>query len=74
MKDSGAFIKLNDIDEGDYRRKYLRLDGNKREFVLDEEKNIFISQKDIRAVQLAKGAILSAFLSLLKKVTQNLMI
>lgn len=29
VKDSGAFIKLNDIDEGDYRRKYLRLDGNK---------------------------------------------
>lgn len=67
VKDSGAFIKLNDIDEDDYRRKYLRLDGNKREFVLDEEKNIFISQKDIRSVQLAKGAILSAFLSLLKE-------
>lgn len=39
----------------------------KRIIILDPKENIYISQKDIRQVQLAKGAILSGFLILLEK-------
>lgn len=39
---------------------------NKKRVVLDEQNNIYLSQKDIRQVQLAKGAILSGVVTMLK--------
>ena len=45
----------------------IRMDGTKREFILCEKPEIVVTQGDVRHVQLAKGAILSGFLALLKK-------
>ena len=45
----------------------IRLNGKKREFVLKEKPDLYITQGDVRQVQLAKGAILSGFTALLKK-------
>ena len=39
---------------------------NKKRVVIDAANNIFISQKDIRQVQLAKGAILSGVVTMLR--------
>ena len=55
------------MGEEDYRQHLIRLNGTKREFVLDEKRDLFITQGDVRQVQLAKGAILSGFTALLKK-------
>jgi uncharacterized 2Fe-2S/4Fe-4S cluster protein (DUF4445 family) len=41
------------------------IDGRKS-FIIDAERGIYLTQKDIRQVQLAKGAILSGVYSLLK--------
>jgi len=63
---SGAIIKLDKLDKNDYRRKFMRLDGKKRELVISSKKEpIIVTQSDIRQVQLAKGAILSGFYALL---------
>ena len=57
----GAFAKPEDFDVGDYRRDILRYNGNKREAVLysSGETELFVTQSDVRQVQLAKGAIRS---------------
>lgn len=62
---SGTFIKPQSLESDDYRRKLFRSDGKKRTAVLSEK--LYITQNDIRQVQLAKGAILSGFYALLKK-------
>ncbi|MFB9986239.1 ASKHA domain-containing protein [Bacillus benzoevorans] len=73
VKKDGAFIKKEKLAESDYRYDMLQLDGKKREFVIktgggtSDEKNLFITQGDVRQVQLAKGAILSGFYALLKQ-------
>ena len=63
----GAFIKYDEIADDDWRKKYIRLNGSKREFVMHEEPEILVTQGDVRQVQLAKGAILSGFIALLNK-------
>ncbi|MBR4879469.1 MAG: DUF4445 domain-containing protein [Clostridia bacterium] len=65
VKKSGVFIKPESLDEGDWRRDILKLDGKKRYADLGD--GIIITQDDIRQVQLAKGAILSGFNVLLSK-------
>lgn len=68
VRKEGAFIKLKQLAESDYRYKMLQLDGIKREFIVTEEpKKLLITQGDVRQVQLAKGAILSGFIALLNK-------
>lgn len=68
IRKEGAFIKLKQLDESDYRYKMLQLDGIKREFIMVEEpEKLLITQGDVRQVQLAKGAILSGFIALLNK-------
>lgn len=67
VKKTGAFIKKEKLSEDDYRSSMLRLNGNKREFLIKEEPLILVTQADIRQVQLAKGAILSGFVALLRK-------
>lgn len=69
VRDNGAFIKLEKLEEDDYRLNRIQINNKKREFILyDDNKNkLLITQGDIRQVQLAKGAILSGFYALLKK-------
>lgn len=69
VRKDGAFIKLNKLEETDYRYPMLQLDGRKREFIMTETpEKLLITQGDVRQVQLAKGAILSGFYALLNKV------
>ncbi len=68
VRKQGAFIKLNKLDESDYRFKLMQENDRKREFILSgSPEKLLITQGDIRQVQLAKGAILSGFIALLKK-------
>ena len=68
VKKDGSFIKKDTIPEDDYRQKYIQLNGRKREFILGESPEpLYITQSDVRQVQLAKGAILSGFYALLNK-------
>lgn len=63
----GRIVDPEKLSDDDYRKKYIREDEDKgRIIILDESSNIYLSQKDIRQVQLAKGAILSGFITLLK--------
>jgi uncharacterized 2Fe-2S/4Fe-4S cluster protein (DUF4445 family) len=68
VKKDGSFIKKEKLAEDDYRQKYIRLNGKKREFMIeDKAQTLYITQSDIRQIQLAKGAILSGFYALLNK-------
>lgn len=67
VKKTGVFVKKEDLSPEDYRYPMIRLNGKKREFVLKEKPDLYITQGDVRQVQLAKGAILSGFTALLKK-------
>lgn len=78
LKKTGAFIQADALEDGDWRRKILRLEktddsreearAKKREAVLcSGEKEILVTQDDVRQVQLAKGAILSGFTALLQE-------
>jgi uncharacterized 2Fe-2S/4Fe-4S cluster protein (DUF4445 family) len=42
--------------------------AGKKRFIIDAERNIYLTQQDIRQVQLAKGAILSGIYALLEAV------
>lgn len=70
IRKDGAFIKLKDISEEDYRYPMLELDGRKRKFKMTE--TLRITQGDVRQVQLAKGAILSGFYALLKRAGKTM--
>ena len=59
VKKTGVFVKKDALDPEDYRYDLIRLNGTKRELILDDERDLFITQGDVRQVQLAKGAILS---------------
>lgn len=63
---NGTLLKEASLAVDDYRRHLLRSNGKKREVVLWD--NLYITQADIRQVQLAKGAILSGFYALLRKM------
>lgn len=63
---SGAFVRMEQLAEDDSRRQLLQVNGKKREVLLQKEPTpILVTQKDVRQVQLAKGAILSGFYALL---------
>lgn len=67
LRKTGAFIKLDRLSDDDYRKTMLRLNGISREFVLQREPELLVTQGDVRQVQLAKGAILSGFVALMNK-------
>lgn len=68
IKKDGAFIRPEKLDQNDYRHRFIRMNGKKREFLMAESpKELVITQGDVRQVQLAKGAILSGFFALLKE-------
>ena len=61
----GRLVKLEDLDENDKRRAFLKdLDGKS---VIDLG-DVYITKKDIRNIQLSKSAILSGILLLFKKL------
>ncbi len=63
VKPSGVFIKKSEEGPGADERLFLQ--GAKRAFRLGEQ--LIITQDDVRQVQLAKGAILSGFMALLRR-------
>lgn len=67
VEKGGAFVKLDKLDEEDYRLKYIELDGKKRNFIVQKNPKLLLTQSDVRQIQLAKGAILSGFYALLNK-------
>lgn len=69
VRKNGAFIKPEKLADGDWRKKMIEVDEEgKRSFVLvDSPEHLLVTQGDVRQVQLAKGAILSGFMALLKK-------
>ena len=72
VRKTGAFVKADKFDADDYRSKYIAVDGDgKRSFRMTEggdgTEPLYITQGDVRQVQLAKGAILSGFMALMKK-------
>ncbi len=72
VRKTGAFVKADKFDADDYRSKYIAVDEDgKRSFMMtkggDGTEPLYITQGDVRQVQLAKGAILSGFMALMKK-------
>ena len=67
VQKSGAFVKPDKLEQTDWRRKFIRMDGTKRELVMCEDPEILVTQSDVRQVQMAKGAILSGFMALLQE-------
>jgi len=72
VRKTGAFVKADKFSEDDYRSKYISVDEDgKRSFRMTEGGNgsepLYITQGDVRQVQLAKGAILSGFMALMRK-------
>ena len=70
VRKDGAFIKLKNLEETDYRYPMIEMDGIKRQFKMTED--LKITQGDVRQVQLVKGAILSGFYALLKKAGKEM--
>ncbi len=69
----GVFQKPENLPENDFRLAMLRTNGQKREFILvSGPEELLITQRDIRQVQLAKGAVLSGFFALLKKAGKSI--
>ncbi|MHB8074737.1 ASKHA domain-containing protein [Desulfosporosinus fructosivorans] len=63
----GNIVKPEELEVGDPRLSYIDLDGKKRRICIGEgPTKILISQGDVRQVQLAKSAILSGFVALVK--------
>lgn len=65
VKPRGAFLKLKDIDDSNPLKKLIGEEDGKRNFIITEK--VSVTQQDIIQVQLAKAAILSGFISLLRK-------
>ena len=59
-------MRRESLEEGDPRKTLLGQDGKKRYFILSESPALRVTQSDVRQVQLAKGAILSGFYTLLR--------
>ncbi len=72
IKNDGAIHSANDFSEDDFRRTLIIENGRKKSIRLTFDHNpITISQKDIRQVQLAKGAILAGIYTLLQAANIN---
>ena len=68
VRKNGTFIKPDTLPPGDYRLPYIKMDGKKRKFELAAKPvPLYVTQDDVRQIQLAKGAILTGFTALLKK-------
>lgn len=63
----GTFLRPDSLEEKDPRRRLIESFEGKRRFVLDEGQKLYITQGDIRQVQLAKAAISSGLSLLLEE-------
>ncbi len=66
INERGNIVKPELLDLDDFRHKYIIVENNKRFIKITDD--IRITQGDIRQVQLAKSAILSGFIALVKHV------
>lgn len=66
INERGNIVKPELLDSDDFRHKYIIMENKKRFIKITD--NIRITQGDIRQVQLAKSAILSGFIALVKHV------
>lgn len=66
INERGNIVKPELLDSGDFRHKYIIVENKKRFIKITD--NIRITQGDIRQVQLAKSAILSGFIALVRHV------
>lgn len=66
VNERGNIIKPESLELDDFRQNYLIVENNKRSIKVNND--IRITQGDIRQVQLAKSAILSGFVALVKYV------
>lgn len=66
INERGNIVKPELLDSDDFRHKYIIVENKKRFIKITD--NIRITQGDIRQVQLAKSAILSGFIALVKHV------
>lgn len=69
LRKSGAFVHPDRLPEGDDRKKYLHVnpeDGTRSVFLQENPVPVEITQKDVRQVQLTKGAIRSGIEILLE--------
>lgn len=64
LKSGGMLRRIEEFDDGDCRRDFLWQEGRNRGVRIYED--ISITQRDVRQVQLAKGAISSGFCALLE--------
>ena len=62
----GAIIKKEKLEPDDYRLKFISVDEEEKAFINIGD-GLYFSAKDIRQVQLAKGAILSGIICLTQK-------
>lgn len=63
----GKLAKKEELEEDDPLIDHFESVGSEKRFYLDKDKDIYINQADIRAVQLAKGAIYSSLMMILKR-------
>lgn len=66
VNERGNIVKPDSLELDDFRQKYLIVENKKRSIKIN--KDIRVTQGDIRQVQLAKSAILSGFIALVKHV------
>ncbi|OLS02192.1 ASKHA domain-containing protein [Tissierella creatinophila] len=66
VNERGNIVKPDSLESDDFRQKYLIVENKKRSIKIN--KDIRITQGDIRQVQLAKSAILSGFVALVNYV------
>lgn len=69
VRKTGAFVKANKFPEDDYRSALIETDedGKRSLIMTTSPEKLLITQGDVRQVQLAKGAILSGFVALLRE-------
>ena len=74
IRKTGAYIKKDRLAEDDPRNPLIGvLEDGKRYFIMHQGRNpLIISQGDVRQVQLAKGAILSGFVALLRNENMDM--
>ena len=65
VRKDGAFIKLKNLEETDYRYPMIEMDGIKRQFKMTED--LKITQGDVRQVQLAKEPFCLASMHFLRR-------
>lgn len=65
----GRIVDVNKLAKSDFRKNFIREEGKKRSIKVTED--IFLSQADIRQIQLSKAAISSAVRMIIEKSGLN---